>query len=83
MGVIVQKFVQTFKNMHGSLSMFYTYFVSAAVTVKTSFADIDHYFQPKWQAIVMGIATAVFVIDKVRRSVPQDPPMPLPQAPAA
>jgi hypothetical protein len=75
-GASVQKFVQTFKNMHGSLTMFYTYFVSAGAIVKGEFAQIDHYFAPKWQAVVMGLATLAIVIDKVHRSIPQVPPTP-------
>lgn len=66
----MQKLTQTFKNMHGSLSMFYTYFVSTAITVKSQVAEIDHYIKPKWQAVIMVVATVVVVIDKVRRSVP-------------
>lgn len=69
----MHKFTQTLKNMHGSLSMFYTYFVSAAVTVKSQVAEIDHYIKPKYQAIIMVVATLIVVIDKVRRSVPQPP----------
>jgi hypothetical protein len=76
MGVTVQKLLQTLKNMHATPSMLYTYFVSTAITVKSQWGDIDHFF-PKWlQGTVITVATIGYVIDKVRRSLPQDPPAP-------
>ena len=65
-------------DMHRTATIWYSYLVGIAVTVKASVDDINSYVPPKVQHIVLGGATALVIADKIRRSIGATSPTPTP-----
>lgn len=63
------RFTAFMEDLHGNSSIWYGYFMAIAVTINSSNTEINDYVPLKWRHWIMLFASAMFFIDKVKRSV--------------
>lgn len=57
---------------HKSLPVYYFYLVGLSVTLQSTIPDLGDYIPEKLRHWVIGIATLIVFVDKVRRSKPSE-----------
>lgn len=56
--------------MHKSLPVYYMYLVAGSLTLQSTFPEVANYIPEKWRNIILGTATVIVFVDKLRRSKP-------------
>jgi hypothetical protein len=56
--------------MHKGLPVYYMYLVGFSLTLQSAVPELSDYIPDKWRRIVLGVATAIVFVDKLRRSKP-------------
>ena len=65
-------------DMHSTLSVWYMYFVALAVSLKAGWTEFSTFIPPKFQHIGLGVVTFMALAEKIRRSVQNTTPDPVP-----
>lgn len=64
----------TIEEAHKTLTVWFAYLVAGSITLQECWSQMDDYVPPKWRHWIIGAATLLVVLDKLRRSkVAKDP----------
>lgn len=55
---------------HKQLTVYYCYLVAISVTLQATIPDLDDYLPVTWRHRIVGCATVIVFLDKLRRSKP-------------
>jgi hypothetical protein len=62
----------TLKTAHKTATIWYSYLIGGVLIIQSSWDQVDDYIPKKWRHIVLGVITALVIVDKIRRSRPDD-----------
>ena len=66
------------RDAHRTASIWFGYLVAVSIVLKSSDIDLAAYLSPRWQHALLGAASVLMILDKIRRSIGATTPEPLP-----